>query len=212
MGGRVPAGTVSTAPAGAGPASDVTTDDGAPRLPDDAPRSFRPAASSAGVAARMSRQARRDTAPEVALRRELHRRGLRFRVEYPIPGMPRRRADIAFTRAKIAVFVDGCFWHGCPDHKGKPAANAAWWAAKLAGNVARDHETDAHLRALGWTVLRFWEHTDIDSAADAVVAEWVARLDRPPPGLGPEPAPLDGRGSVVLGSVAMSIDQGPEQG
>lgn len=134
----------------------------------------RPLASSDGVAARMSRQARRDTAPEVALRRELHRRGLRFRLEYAIPGMPRRRMDIAFTRAQIAVFVDGCFWHGCPDHKGEPAANAAWWATKLAGNAARDRETDAHLRARGWTVLRFWEHDDVTVAADAVVTAWSA--------------------------------------
>lgn len=116
----------------------------------------------------MSHQARRDTAPEVALRRELHRRGLRFRVDWPLPGMPRRRADIAFTRREVAVFIDGCFWHSCPDHATAPASNADWWAAKLATNVRRDRATDEHLRSLGWTVLRFWEHEGVLSCADYV--------------------------------------------
>lgn len=79
--------------------------------------------------------------------------------------MPRRRADVLFTRAKVAVFVDGCFWHGCPMHKTGPANNAAWWADKLARNVQRDRETDAHLRSLGWAVLRVWEHEDMAQAA-----------------------------------------------
>lgn len=82
--------------------------------------------------------------------------------------MPRRRADVLFTRAKVAVFVDGCFWHGCPQHRTTPANNAAWWAAKLARNVERDRETDAHLTALGWTVLRIWEHEDMAEAAKHV--------------------------------------------
>jgi len=113
----------------------------------------------------MSRQARRDTEPELLLRRELHRLGYRYRVDQPLPGMPRRRADITFSRAKVAVFVDGCFWHGCPDHKTTPANNAAWWKAKLARNVERDRETDAHLSSLGWTVLRVWEHETMTQAA-----------------------------------------------
>jgi DNA mismatch endonuclease (patch repair protein) len=117
---------------------------------------------------RMSRQARRDTAPEVAVRRELHRRGLRFRVHWPVVGMPRRLADIAFTRSKVAIFIDGCFWHGCPEHGTDPKNNARWWAAKLAGNRVRDEETTAHLRAAGWTVLRFWEHTDPVDTADQI--------------------------------------------
>jgi DNA mismatch endonuclease (patch repair protein) len=87
--------------------------------------------------------------------------------------MPRRRADVAFTRRHVAVFVDGCFWHGCPDHKTAPARNAAWWAQKLAGNVQRDRETDRHLRVAGWTVLRFWEHDVVDD----VVAQIVAVLE-----------------------------------
>lgn len=129
-----------------------------------------PAPLNASVARRMSRQPRRDTAPEVALRRELHRRGLRFRVDWPLPGLPRRRADVAFTRRHVAVFVDGCFWHACPEHGTAPASNADWWAAKLDKNVRRDRDTDRHLHLSGWTVIRFWEHQDADSAADAVEA------------------------------------------
>jgi DNA mismatch endonuclease (patch repair protein) len=122
------------------------------------------------ISARMSVQARRDTQPELALRRRLHALGYRFRVDWPLPGMPRRRADIAFTRRQVAIFVDGCFWHGCPDHNTAPATNAAWWANKLAGNVRRDRETDEHLRAAGWTVLRFWEHDAVDDVVRRVVA------------------------------------------
>lgn len=128
--------------------------------------------SGVDVSGRMSRQRRRDTQPELRLRRELHRRGLRFRVDLPLPELPRRRADIVFTRARIAVFVDGCFWHSCPDHATRPAHNAEWWSEKLAKNVARDRETDQRLTAAGWTVLRFWEHTDPVEAADAVAAAW----------------------------------------
>ncbi|MEU2976122.1 very short patch repair endonuclease [Streptomyces hirsutus] len=106
----------------------------------------------------MSRQGSRDTAPEVAVRRILHAAGLRYRVNVPVPGMPRRTIDIAFTKARIAIFLDGCFWHGCPQHATQPKANAAWWRAKLDKNMARDRETSEHLRELGWTVLRFWEH------------------------------------------------------
>lgn len=102
------------------------------------------------------------------LRKRLHASGLRYRVNMPIPGLPRRRADITFTRAKLAVFVDGCFWHRCPEHATDPATRGAWWQEKLAGNVARDRETDEHLRQLGWRVLRFWEHEDPLLAADIV--------------------------------------------
>lgn len=124
--------------------------------------------TTAETAARMSRQARRDTAPELALRRVLHRRGLRYRVDHPLPGMPRRRADLLFTRARVAVFVDGCFWHACPIHGTMPANNQMWWTEKLRRNVARDRETDGLLAAAGWTVLRFWEHAVIEEAADVV--------------------------------------------
>ncbi len=123
----------------------------------------------------MARQRRRDTAPEVALRRELHARGRRFRVDLAVPGLPRRRSDVAFTRRRVAVFVDGCFWHDCPVHRTTPVTNGTWWAEKLRRNTERDRETTDHLRALGWTVLRFWEHEDPRSCADAV----DEALDRP---------------------------------
>lgn len=116
----------------------------------------------------MSRHPRRDTGPELALRSLLHAAGYRYRVAYPVPGLPRRSIDIAFTRAKVAVFVDGCFWHGCSEHRQVPASNREWWAAKLEKNRARDEATTAHLEHLGWTVLRFWEHTEPSRALDTV--------------------------------------------
>lgn len=119
----------------------------------------------AGTSQRMARQRRRDTRPELLLRSELHRKGLRYRVDASLPGMPRRRADVLFTRAKVAVFVDGCFWHGCPEHKTSPSNNGAWWAAKLTRNIERDRETNVHLTSLGWTVLRVWEHENMKHAA-----------------------------------------------
>jgi DNA mismatch endonuclease (patch repair protein) len=82
--------------------------------------------------------------------------------------MPRRSVDIVFPSARLAVFVDGCFWHGCPLHATSPANNAAWWRKKLNGNVERDRETSAHLEQLGWSVLRVWEHEDADDVADEV--------------------------------------------
>ncbi|WP_422391990.1 very short patch repair endonuclease [Arthrobacter sp. N1] len=125
----------------------------------------------------MARYPRRDTAPEMILRRELHRRGLRYRVDAPLPGIPRRRADILFTRAKVAVFIDGCFWHGCPMHGTQPKNNQSWWQRKLDGNRARDADTNDRLQVAGWTVLRFWEHGDLLNAADAV--ETAARAPAP---------------------------------
>ncbi|UNX55081.1 very short patch repair endonuclease [Georgenia sp. TF02-10] len=118
----------------------------------------------------MSVARRRDTAPEVALRRVLHRAGLRYRVTYPVPGNRRRTIDIAFPRARVAVFVDGCFWHGCPEHGTRPAANRSWWQAKLTANRDRDADTTALLVAQGWTVLRFWEHEDMAQAATRITA------------------------------------------
>jgi DNA mismatch endonuclease (patch repair protein) len=116
----------------------------------------------------MSRQSSRDTVPEVAVRRILHAAGLRYRVNVPVPGMPRRTIDIVFPKAKIAVFMDGCFWHGCPQHATSPKANAEWWRTKLDKNMARDIETTEHLRAAGWTVLRFWEHEAPNTVAQEV--------------------------------------------
>jgi DNA mismatch endonuclease (patch repair protein) len=117
----------------------------------------------------MSRQASRDTEQELAVRRLLHRSGLRYRVNTPVPGIPRRSIDIAFGRLKIAVFLDGCFWHGCPQHATSPKANAEWWRSKLDRNMARDRETSQHLTEQGWTALRFWEHEQPDAVAARVI-------------------------------------------
>ncbi|MBU4616253.1 very short patch repair endonuclease [Prescottella equi] len=120
------------------------------------------------TSARMRAQRRRDTAPEVALRRELHRRGARFFVDRaPLRGL-RRRADLVFPRRRVAVYVDGCFWHSCPQHATSPKNNAQWWADKLAANVVRDRDTDTRLADAGWTVVRIWEHEDPTEAADRV--------------------------------------------
>ncbi|MEV7386672.1 very short patch repair endonuclease [Streptomyces sp. NPDC091215] len=118
----------------------------------------------------MSRQASKDTAAELTVRRLLHAAGLRYRVEYPVPGMARRRIDVAFTSVKVAVLIDGCFWHGCPEHATQPKANAEWWRQKLDRNMARDAETTQHLVAAGWEVLRFWEHEAPEDVALRVAA------------------------------------------
>ena len=130
-----------------------------------------PKASSSVARSRMQRQRRTGTGPELAIRRVLHGRGLRYRVDAVLPvGSTRRRADILFTRAKVAVFVDGCFWHACPLHGTKPKQNADWWAQKLASNVARDRDTDRRLVEAGWASLRIWEHQNPVDAADQVEA------------------------------------------
>ncbi|NIZ90025.1 very short patch repair endonuclease [Kineococcus rubinsiae] len=124
----------------------------------------------------MSRTGRRDTAPELALRRELHRRGLRYLVDTTPPGTNRRRrADVVFRGARVAVFVDGCFWHACPEHFHPPKANAEWWRVKFASIAARDRDTDASLAALGWYPLRVWEHVPAVAAADRVAGMLHAR-------------------------------------
>jgi DNA mismatch endonuclease (patch repair protein) len=126
----------------------------------------------------MATTRRRDTGPELALRSELHRVGLRFRVDRLVDGT-RRRADIVFPVEQVAVYVDGCFWHRCPIHGTVPKQNRQWWIDKLDANQARDADTDARLRASGWTVLRFWEHDDAILAArdvyDTVIARRAAR-------------------------------------
>jgi DNA mismatch endonuclease, patch repair protein len=117
----------------------------------------------------------RDTKPEQLVRRLVHAKGLRYRVAAkPLPGL-RRTADMVFRPVKLAVFVDGCYWHGCPDHYVPPKTNPGYWSGKVAGNVARDRNTDAALTAAGWTVLRFWEHESAESSADQI-ALTVARL------------------------------------
>lgn len=144
--------------------------------------SARPTASSAAVRSRMSRQRRRDTKPELLVRQILHARGLRYRVNAaPELGL-RGKADIVWRGLRLAVYIDGCFWHGCPEHATRPKANEAWWAEKLDGNVQRDRRTDRALTSRGWTVLRFWEHEQPTTVADAI-CEKLAELraaSRPP--------------------------------
>lgn len=121
----------------------------------------------------------RTTKPETTLRAALHREGLRFRKHLrPVRGS-RQEVDIAFTRVKLAVFVDGCFWHGCPAHATFPVTNQAWWAAKLANNRERDRRFNELLKQDGWTVMRLWEH---ESTADALgrVQGALALLDAAP--------------------------------
>ena len=133
-----------------------------------------PPASSPAARATMQANRRRDTGPELALRRELHRRGLRFRVDRaPVPGV-RCKADIVFGCRRIAVFVDGCFWHACPEHGNLPMANREWWRAKLDVNVSRDRRNDEVLAEAGWRVIRVWEHEPVDAAAERVCAAVMA--------------------------------------
>lgn len=137
-------------------------------------RPWTPPASSEDALRRMKSTRRRDTGPEVAIRRLLHLQGLRFRVDRTILGQ-RRRADIVFVAAKVAVFVDGCFWHSCPRHRTFPKANAEWWAAKLAGNRQRDLATNRSLRRAGWHVERVWEHEAPCEAAARISTRVRAR-------------------------------------
>jgi len=125
----------------------------------------------------MSAARRRDTKPELDVRRILHARGLRYRVNYPVPGLPRRTIDIAFTRLRVAVFLDGCFWHGCPEHGTQPRANSDWWLTKLRQNVVRDTDTNHVLDSAGWYVLRYWEHESAAVIADEIgtVVRGIAR-------------------------------------
>ncbi|MCE0507437.1 very short patch repair endonuclease [Microbacterium sp. KKR3/1] len=110
----------------------------------------------------------RDTKPEVEVRRLLHRRGFRYRVQVrPIASL-RRTADIAFVRRRIAIFIDGCFWHGCPDHYVESKSNTKYWGAKISANVSRDSDTNSVLEAAGWTVLRFWTHLSPEEIADSI--------------------------------------------
>lgn len=131
-------------------------------------RNSAPEASSRSVQRRMQATKQRDTPAEVAVRSALHKRGLRFRVDAAVPGAGRTRPDIVFSGPRIAVFIDGCFWHRCPHHGTNPKSNQEWWAEKLASNVARDLRHDVDLAAAGWAVVRAWEHEDPETVADRV--------------------------------------------
>ncbi len=135
-----------------------------------------PHPTSPGRSANMRANRRSDTKPELALRRALHGQGLRYRKDYRLDlGGGRVRPDIAFTARRVAVFVDGCFWHVCPEHGTQPSSNTWYWGPKLARNVERDRAADAALAAAGWQVVRVWEHVALDAAVAAVVAALAER-------------------------------------
>lgn len=141
---------------------------------DDADEVSTSWASSPAVRAAMRGIRRRDTRPEMRVRRALHARGLRYRVDIaPLAGL-RRRADIVFRGPQVAVFVDGCFWHGCPEHGMTPRTNTEFWRVKLDRNRERDVETTRVLAAAGWVVLRFWEH---ETVGDDAMSDVVRRVE-----------------------------------
>jgi DNA mismatch endonuclease (patch repair protein) len=153
-----------------------------------------PHPSSPGRSANMRANRRTDTKPELALRRALHRRGYRFRKDYrlDLDGGRRVRPDIAFTARRVAVFVDGCFWHACPEHGSKPRANDWYWTPKLTRNVERDRVADETLASAGWQVVRIWEHESLEQAVAAVIAVVGARMPA-----APVASPVDPAASVV---------------
>lgn len=135
---------------------------------------------------RMQQQRRRDTSLEIGIRRALHQLGYRYRVDHrPEPSL-RCRGDIVFTRRKVVIFVDGCFWHGCPMHATAPVNNAAWWREKLAANVERDTRNTQALEQLGWLVVRVWGHEALDEAIPRINAALDTR---------PLPTRFDGKGT-----------------
>lgn len=124
---------------------------------------------SPGTRRSMRSNRRTDTQPEIRLRSALHRSGRRFRKDVPVRADGRRvRVDIAFPRQRVAVFVDGCFWHCCPEHGSRPRTNEEFWRAKLDGNVHRDEVVNAELQRAGWHVLRIWEHESVEDAVSRV--------------------------------------------
>jgi DNA mismatch endonuclease (patch repair protein) len=164
-----------------------------------------PHSSSAGRSANMRANRRTDTKPELALRRALHHLGYRYRKDYrlDLDGGRRVRPDIAFTARKVAIFVDGCFWHACPDHGSKPRNNEWYWGPKLSRNVERDRANDAALALAGWSVIRLWEHMPLDEALAAVVTTLGPRRPAPLP----RPAPLSAEDPVSPQGVR--VIQGP---
>ena len=133
-----------------------------------------PPAVSPAVRRNMQANRGRDTSPELAVRTRLHAMGLRYRVGTPLPFDRRRRADIFFSRVRLYVFIDGCYWHGCPKHFVQPKTNVDFWHTKIHGNAERDADTTARLQSLGYEVLRFWEHDDPDLVAATIADAYLA--------------------------------------
>lgn len=137
-----------------------------------------PPASDEHTRRAMQGNRRAETGPEVRLRRALHSRGLRFRKDSAIQaGGQVVKADVVFSRRRVAVFVDGCFWHGCPEHCRMPTRNRDYWRAKIGRNRARDAKVDTELGSSGWAVVRVWEHEPIPDAVARVVAALSDRVD-----------------------------------
>lgn len=134
--------------------------------------------SSPEASRRMARVRQRGTDVEIELRRALHALGLRYRLQVPLSKKPRRVADIVFIGARVAVFVDGCFWHGCPLHATWPKENAGFWRTKIEANRARDADTTRRLRELGWEVIRVWSHEDPVEAARLIHDRVLERKGR----------------------------------
>ncbi|MFZ0495846.1 MAG: very short patch repair endonuclease [Methylocella sp.] len=124
--------------------------------------------SSHEASLRMARVRQKGTDAELSLRKELHARGLRYRLHVPLLTKPRRVADIVFSGAKVAIFVDGCFWHGCSEHASWPKSNAQFWREKIETNRARDADTDRRLQTSGWRVVRVWSHESAGEAAERI--------------------------------------------
>ncbi|MFF0017095.1 very short patch repair endonuclease [Streptomyces sp. NPDC005374] len=136
-------------------------------------------ASSAARRRNMQAIRSRDTQPEKLIRRLVHARGLRYRVAArPLPEL-RRTADLVFRPVKVAVFIDGCYWHGCPEHYVPPKTNSGYWSDKVVRNVERDRDTDKRLTEAGWLVLRFWEHESSEACANRISAMILARRTSP---------------------------------
>lgn len=143
------------------------------------PRKQTPLPSSQDARRRMVAQRRAGTKPELLLRSALYRRGLRYRVDQLVLRGTRRRADIVFSKSRVAVEVRGCFWHACPTHGTIPRANRDWWQEKLRGNTARDADTERRMAAEGWQLIVVWEHEDVDAAADLIESAVRARIPTP---------------------------------
>lgn len=152
---------------------------------------------------RMSRIARRDTAPELALRRALHADGWRFFVDRTVAGT-RCRPDLSFPRLRVAVFVDGCFWHFCEVHTHLPRRNGDYWLDKLVGNRRRDSATTSRLQAAGWTVVRVWEHETLDDAVQRVESELVMARRRRGVAHGPDRGTQAGTPAYSAASTSLS--------
>lgn len=142
--------------------------------PSSSPSLF--AATSPGRRRNMQANRRRDTRPELALRSILHSSGYRYRVDLRLDIAGKKvRPDIVFTRQRLAIFVDGCFWHSCPEHGHSPVTNESYWSPKLLGNHLRDQRNSALLESSGWLVMRIWEHEPAEEAAVRICAALLGR-------------------------------------